>query len=687
MNDEFNDPADNEFGESQEAENENGYRIYRVRPQSSHGLFTVKLDGWPRNPLDPPEFYIPLRAQVEEIINADHDYKEEGRQFIRTFPLELQRENFCWGNYIESMTLKLAIWAADLIRQLDDMARDTCFITHRQNDVYAFHISGCDNYLSVGDNLIATNDERRAKFIGNVQSVSLTEVVAEMPRQFNLRENMKKVRISFKPRWTPFVIQINCLHYTVAELGQAVLFPSRVLQRRPLVRVADPPAWEWHNIQMNRYQREAVLNVLKAENRPVPYLVSGPPGTGKTSTLIEYIHQVYRHLPKSKILVCTPSNTAANVVLSMLIRSRWINLPNDVVRMVSYAHIQSGTLPNNLKRFCGTLPMDSPPSGMKIITELSDLTDYRIVITTVNYSGNFMRMGLFRHFTHLVVDEAGQALETETLIPLSLMQKSTAQIALFGDEKQLGPVVMYNALRKMRFDVSLFERLSLSNLYFDNTQLYSRLLKNYRSVPHLLKFYNELFYQEMLIPMVTETADPEFQMLNRLDHLFPASSSRMRFRGLYFFRVTTPCFKEVATMSWYNPGEKTQVLEFYKKLLENRVRAADIGIVTPYRAQQREITDELDRMNLAKPKVGTVEVFQGDQRMIMLMSPVRSYPDGSRSVKNISLGFVNDPKRINVAISRARALLVIFGNNDVLSGCDHWSKLIRIADSDSTLIR
>lgn len=323
-----------------------------------------------------------------------------------------------------------------------------------------------------------------------------------------------------------------------------------------------------------------------------------------------------------------------------------------------------------------------------------------------------MRMGLFRHFTHLVVDEAGQALETETLVPLALMQKATAHISLFGDEKQLGPVVLYSALRKLSFDVSMFERLSLRKVYFDNAPLYSRLLNNYRSVPNLLKFYNELFYQERLIAMVRrefnfvyfififidisfffrsthqvkDTTSAEFQLLNQLEHLLPPSRNRGRHMGLYFVRVETPCFKEPRTFSWYNPGEMARLLDFYKKLLANKVKAADIGIVTPYRAQRREIMEALSLMNITAPKVGTVEVFQGDQRMVMLMSPVRSYPEGSRSTNNISLGFVSNPKRINVAISRARALLVIFGNHEVLKASEHWNKLIRIADSDSTLI-
>lgn len=128
------------------------------------------------------------------------------------------------------------------------------------------------------------------------------------------------------------------------------------------------------------------------------------------------------------------------------------------------------------------------------------------------------------------------------------------------------------------------------------------------------------------------------------------------------------------------------MLEFYRKLLAKRVRPADIGMVTPYRAQTREILNALNAANLPLPKVGTVEVFQGDERMIILMSPVRSYFPGLRAMANVSLGFVNNPKRINVAISRARALVVIFGNKTVLSASNHWSRLITMVEENRTLI-
>lgn len=487
------------------SESEDDYLVFRLDDPSPHDLFVIRLQGMPRIKGESPTFFSILKGKINHIINQNRDYRREAVLIYREF--SGFRSSLTWSDYKEKMTWFLALWAADVLRQMKKLGRPTCYISNRDSEqVYAFHIDGCDQYVALGDYLIAKNHAESKKYIGMVKAVTSTEVVAKMPREFGLASN-RKFEICFDIRWTPYVIQENCLNFTCAELGHSVLFPNRVAQRRPLVTVGDSEGWRWHNQQLNHFQKEAVLNVLAAEHRPVPYLVSGPPGTGKTSTLIEYVHQVLKHLPDAKILICTPSNTAANVILGMMIKSNWYKASEVVIRMVSYAHIVSGTLPRKLKRYCGTLPMiEDAPTAMTVINSLADLAKYPVVITTINYCGNFMRMGLFRHFTHLVVDEAGQALETEMMIPFSLMQKATSHLAMFGDEKQLGPVVLYQPLQKVA--MSMFERLSLRDIYFTTPKLYSRLLNNYRSVPSLLKFYNQLFYQERLIPMVRFSAAP-----------------------------------------------------------------------------------------------------------------------------------------------------------------------------------
>lgn len=112
------------------------------------------------------------------------------------------------------------------------------------------------------------------------------------------------------------------------------------------------------------------------------------------------------------------------------------------------------------------------------------------------------------------------------------------------------------------------------------------------------------------------------------------------------------------------------------KLVQRGFNAEDIGIITPYTQQARTIRMLLESTDLIMPKVGTVEEFQGQERKIILLSTVRTLGRELKSDKKHSLGFVKNPKRMNVAISRARALLVIFGSPTLLVRDENWKFLI-----------
>lgn len=477
-----------------------GWAVYRIQPTAGHGLYSVPLLPFPQQSNEISASNLDLRSGIGN--PNHHGNREENTLNLST--------------YKDTMLTSLCIWSEHIRRQLMDKAVDTCYISSRDEDnLYGFHIGGCDPDLSMGDSIFAENHAERVVFIGEVRLVTPETVEAKMPTRFALRRGIE-YRIRFEHRLLPFEIQQHAL-LDIIEWGENIIFPPdnvRRLHRHPLVVVESAPAdWQWQNSIINNFQREAVLKLLEAKYRPLPYLVSGPPGTGKTSTLIEYVNQIYKHLPTAKILICAPSNTAANVILEKLEKSKWINnkkkkseqeVEPTFIRMLSYTAILRNDTPSRLKRYCGTLPMENVPIDLKVISELDQLKSYRIVISTVNYSGNFMRMGMQGHFSHLIVDEAGQALETETLIPLSLMKARNCHIAMFGDEKQLGPVVMSKLLQRRNFDISMLERLSALPLYQEESlPMYSRLLKNYRSVPSLLNYYNILFYQERLIAMAS----------------------------------------------------------------------------------------------------------------------------------------------------------------------------------------
>lgn len=129
--------------------------------------------------------------------------------------------------------------------------------------------------------------------------------------------------------------------------------------------------------------------------------------------------------------------------------------------------------------------------------------------------------------------------------------------------------------------------------------------------------------------------------------------------------------------SWFNPGESTAVSDFYKKLLARGVGPDDVGIISPYQEQVRIIRMAIEVEKMALPKVGSVEEFQGQERKLILISTVRSNTKNMDHDKPFLLGFVGNQKRINVAISRARSLLVIFGNPATLRHDEHWREIVK----------
>lgn len=174
---------------------------------------------------------------------------------------------------------------------------------------------------------------------------------------------------------------------------------------------------------------------------------------------------------------------------------------------------------------------------------------------------------------------------------------------------------------------------------------------------------------------ILDESDVEYECLRTVTELFNKTSHRTKNAAMFFRAVKTDCRRTQVNPSWINPGESAAVVKFYKQLLAVGVSDMDVGIISPYQEQVRVIRSAIEADQMPVCKVGSVEEFQGQERMIILISTVRSKKRGED--KEFGLGFVNHPKRINVALSRARALLVIFGNPMILGEDPTWKCVIQ----------
>ncbi|XP_072754735.1 probable RNA helicase armi [Anoplolepis gracilipes] len=457
----------------------------------------------------------------------------------------------------------------------------------------------------------------------------------------------------------------------------------------------------WFNKKLNYYQKEAVKNIIQGLARPLPYVIFGPPGTGKTITLCETILQILTVIPESRLLVATPSNSSANLITERLLDSNILK-PGDLIRLIAYHCLDDGSIPEKLLPYCATAELAAEgtsknfsyhENGPKLNCTMSILGRHRITIGTCSALGILYNVGFpHGHFSHIMVDEAGQATEPEIMIPLSFIHSEHGQVVLAGDPMQLGPVVQSKLAAHFGFSESFLSRLLQQFPYqrdpegFEefsyDPRLVMKLVMNYRSLPEILYLPNSLFYASELQSQISHENSEEANLLRMLKAELPQRDGSPP--AIVFHGVNGENHRDIESPSWYNLEEATQVYLYLLKLYKYGLESDDIGIITPYQKQVMQIKDLLLELDLKLPKISSVEGFQGQERKIIILSTVRSCNDLVEEDIKYALGFIASPKRLNVAITRARALLIIVGNPKLLTLDPYWRSILTYCiDHDS----
>ncbi|XP_037303193.1 probable RNA helicase armi [Manduca sexta] len=551
--------------------------------------------------------------------------------------------------------------------------------------------------LIQGDRVIVKDvwNPNASNYEGYIHVVKGDMVLMKFHQQFHESYSGSDVSIEFHFSRMSYRRAHQAINLALSNLGVDVLFPSRVLSRTPQLTREALDNVSWFNKNLNVEQKLAITNVLLGECRPLPYCIYGPPGTGKTVTVIEAILQILSLLPDSRILVATPSNSAANLVTERLIQYSNV-FSGSVVRLLAAHLVGSDSIPDIIRPFCATLDIAREntvksrhvvENGINLNCQTSFIGRHRVTIGTCYNIGTLAQMGLPKgHFTHVIVDEAGQATEPEIMIPLTFTDKENGQIILAGDPMQLGPVIMSRYCKEFGMDESYLSRILDTFPYqkdFDaynngyNNKLVTRLIDNYRSLKEILTLPSAMFYDASLVEKIERSQPWITEMLNVVSEIF--GSNEKATGGIYVYGIKGCNMRAEDSPSWYNPQEASMLALTVCKLYKKNIKPTDIGVIAPYIAQIKYIRMLFDAMGLPQAKIGTVEEFQGQERPIILISTVRSTEAHLFEDQRNTLGFVKNPKRLNVAITRAQVAAIVFCDPTLLSRDPLWQRVVKYA--------
>ncbi|WVZ55292.1 hypothetical protein U9M48_005971, partial [Paspalum notatum var. saurae] len=520
--------------------------------------------------------------------------------------------------------------------------------------------------LVQGDFIVARyagNDAR--PYQGFIHKVEADEIFLQFDNQFHLNHrDRNKYHVSF----TYNRVNMRRLYKAIHDaefLGPGVLFP----RQSPCRSVRSWP-FKPLNPHINTEQTDAVAKILGCRGAP-PYVIYGPPGTGKTMTIIEAVLQLYTAKKRANILICAASNTAADHILEKLLHASYLIRPNDIFRLNAQSR-QYEDVNADFIRFCffEDRIFKCPP--------LQALLQYKIVISTYTSSYLLQAEGIRRgHFSHIFLDEAGQASEPEAMVPLSGFCGRDTVVVLAGDPMQLGPVVYCKQAEKDGLGTSYLQRLlyDFEQYRTGDPNYVTKLVRNYRCHPAILQLPSELFYGGELIACKEDEVSSTYDCIGLPNTSFP----------VLFVGIQGCDEREGTNPSWFNRIEVSKVVSIIRNLTRGGdVGESDIGVITPYRQQVAKIKKALEAFEMPDLKVGSVEQFQGQEREVIIISTVRSTVKHNEFDKFFNLGFLSNYRRFNVAITRAKSLLIIVGNPYIITKDRHWDRLLRYcADNGS----
>jgi len=455
--------------------------------------------------------------------------------------------------------------------------------------------------------------------------------------------------------------------------------------------VDERPQIEFFNTRLNDYQRESVIKALAAKEVA---LIHGPPGTGKTTVLVEIVRQAVAK--GARVLASAPSNIAVDNMLEKMLDTglRVVRMGHPARILDSLRHatlsalvaehpdqkyieeldIQRAHLVRQLQRLpAGRQGPSSWGERHQIQKEINGLwreardmefaigkqilATADVVLTT---HGGIAKTITKKPFDLLIMDEASQATEPLSWIPITQAKK----VVFAGDAFQLPPTIYSEEAKKKGLGITLFERLQ--KILPEEVQTLLRI--QYRMHETIMGFSSQQFYNGTL------QAD-ESVRTHTIEELPGIQPSTVTCKPLMFVDTVGAGYEEAwndLLESRENEGEAKLALYLYQQLRDSGVPAKSIALLTPYVAQARLLKQMAGYDEGIE--IGSIDGYQGREKEAIILSLVRSNDRGE-------VGFLGDTRRMNVGMTRARRLLIVLGDSSTLSRHPFYLQFIEYADA------